>query len=198
MEINAATSAMAFSTALAPALGSGRARGEYAPAGQQQQLSNDEQRQVEKLKQRDREVRAHEAAHMAAGSGLVRGGASYQYQKGPDGKNYAVGGEVSIDSSPVRGDPEATLAKAQQIRAAAMAPADPSAQDRAVAAQAAQMAAQAQMEMARQRQEEGVGGEMPAQSNIGTSAIDSSGKLGVYSAIAGERQDSRRLLDMYL
>jgi len=117
--------------------------------GDSLQLSPDAQRQVDKLKARDQEVRAHEAAHMAAGGGLVRGGASYSYQQGPDGKRYAVGGEVSIDSSPVRGNPRATEMKAQQIEASALAPADPSGQDRKVAAQAAQMVAQAAAELAK-------------------------------------------------
>lgn len=114
-------------------------------------LSADAQRQVEKLKKIDQEVRNHEAAHMAAGAGLVRGGASFSYQRGPDGRNYAVGGEVSIDTSAVPGDPSATLRKAQQIKAAALAPQNPSPQDRTVAASADSMAAQAGQELAAQR-----------------------------------------------
>lgn len=82
---------------------------------------------------------------MTAGAGLVTSGASFTYQKGPDGVNYAIGGEVGISTSPGR-TPDETIQRAQQIRAAALAPADPSGQDRAVAAQAAQMAQQAQME----------------------------------------------------
>ena len=65
---------------------------------------------------------------------------------------YAVGGEVRISSAPVRGDPEATVEKAEQIVRAAMAPADPSPQDQAVAAQASQMAIQARLEIARNAQ----------------------------------------------
>lgn len=107
-----------------------------------------EQQQIQELKTRDREVRAHEAAHKAAAGPHARGGASYTYQRGPDGVRYAIGGEVSISLSPIEGDPEATMRKAQQIRAAALAPAEPSAQDYAVAARAAQMALQAQTEAA--------------------------------------------------
>lgn len=107
-----------------------------------------EQQQIQELKTRDREVRAHEAAHKAAAGPHARGGASYTYQRGPDGVRYAIGGEVSISLSPIEGDPEATMRKAQQIRAAALAPAEPSAQDYAVAAQAAQMVLQAQAEAA--------------------------------------------------
>jgi hypothetical protein len=110
-------------------------------------LTEEEKREVEELEKRDQEVRAHEQAHIMAGGNLVRGGASYSYKTGPDGKRYIVDGEVSIDSSPIEGDPEATIRKAEQIRRAALAPADPSGQDRRVAAMAANMAAQARQEM---------------------------------------------------
>jgi hypothetical protein len=73
---------------------------------------------------------------------------SFTYERGPDGAQYAVGGEVSIDVGPVQGDPEATIEKMRVVRAAAMAPAQPSAQDRAVAAQAMQAMLQAQADMA--------------------------------------------------
>jgi hypothetical protein len=104
--------------------------------------------EIRDLKQRDTEVKAHEQAHMAAGGGLVQGAASYTYEKGPDGAMYAVGGEVKIDTSPAR-TPEQTIRKAQQIRRAALAPAQPSAADRAVAAAASQMEAQARAEKIR-------------------------------------------------
>ncbi len=109
-----------------------------------------EQQTLDKLKARDREVRAHELAHQSAGGDLVRGGMSFTYQRGSDGQLYAVGGEVSIDTSPVNGDPAATLRKAEQIQRAALAPAQPSGQDRSVAAQAAGMAASARAELSRQ------------------------------------------------
>jgi hypothetical protein len=115
------------------------------------ELSPEALEQVAKLKARDQQVRAHEAAHMAAGGSLVRGGASFTYQQGPDGRRYAIGGEVSLDASEVPNNPQATIAKAEQLRAAALAPADPSGQDRAVAAQAMTMAAQASAELASQR-----------------------------------------------
>lgn len=65
-----------------------------------------------------------------------------------------MAGEVSIDTSPGR-TPTETLARAERIQAAALAPADPSPQDRSVAAQAAQMAAQARQELAAAEQEKG-------------------------------------------
>lgn len=111
------------------------------------------QRQIAELAARDREVRAHEQAHVAAGGSLITSGPTYTYQTGPDRRRYAVGGEVGIDTSPVRGDPEATIDKARRIRAAALAPAEPSAQDRSVAARASQMESSARVELARQQRE---------------------------------------------
>lgn len=125
-------------------------------------LSEDEQKAVQELAKRDREVKAHEAAHQASSGGHAKGGANYDYQTGPDGRQYAVGGHVDIDASPVKGNPEATLQKAQTVQRAALAPADPSGQDRSVAAAAAQMAMQAQREIAEQKNgagEAGKGGE---------------------------------------
>ncbi|OUR64233.1 hypothetical protein A9Q79_07270 [Methylophaga sp. 42_25_T18] len=111
------------------------------------QRSQQEQQQIQKLKARDRVVRAHESAHVAAGAGIVKGGATFSFQRGPDGVQYAVGGEVKIDTSAVSGDPKATLKKAEQIRAAALAPAQPSAADQSIAAKAAQMAVEARAEI---------------------------------------------------
>lgn len=109
---------------------------------------------LRQLRARDREVRSHEAAHSAAGGSLVSGGPSFTFQSGPDGRSYAIGGEVQIDTSPVKGDPQATIAKANQVRAAALAPAEPSGQDVKVASNASQLAAQARVELAAQRREE--------------------------------------------
>ncbi|GJL62798.1 MAG: hypothetical protein NPIRA04_14520 [Nitrospirales bacterium] len=118
--------------------------------------SDDENAREEtaKLRARDKQVRAHEQAHSAAAGGLAKGGASFTYERGPDGRQYAVGGEVNIDTSPVPGNPEATIRKAQQIRSAALAPADPSSQDRAVAASTATLEAQARQELQEEREEE--------------------------------------------
>jgi len=112
------------------------------------------QHELQQLKSRDREVRAHEAAHIAAGGSLIRGGANFKYQRGDDGVNYAVGGDVSIDISK-GSDPHKNLQKAEVVQRAALAPATPSATDHAVAAQANQMAAIARIEIARLNQEQG-------------------------------------------
>lgn len=117
-------------------------------------LSPEAQAQLRKLQQRDREVRAHESAHLAAAGQHAVGGAQYQYQKGPDGRMYAIGGHVSIDTSSVPGDPEETERKAEQVRRAALAPGEPSAQDTQVAAQAARMSAEARTEQRANPEEE--------------------------------------------
>ncbi|HNQ75671.1 MAG TPA: putative metalloprotease CJM1_0395 family protein, partial [Pseudothauera hydrothermalis] len=104
-------------------------------------LSPQAHQKVAELQRRDREVRAHELAHVAAGAGLIARGANFTYVTGPDGQRYAVAGDVRIDTSPGR-TPEETLRRAEQVRAAALAPADPSPQDYAVAAEAARMAAE--------------------------------------------------------
>lgn len=109
--------------------------------------SEAEQREIERLRETDRRVRQHEQAHLAAGGTYVRGGAQFSYVRGPDGKMYATGGEVSIDVSPAR-TPEATIAKMQQVRRAALAPADPSPQDRSVAAAAARAEMDARRKLA--------------------------------------------------
>ncbi|BBP44170.1 putative metalloprotease CJM1_0395 family protein [Thiosulfativibrio zosterae] len=102
---------------------------------------------ISQLKARDTEVRAHEMAHLSTAGSYARGGMSFSYQTGPDGKQYAVGGEVGIDTSPVSGDPQATLQKAQVIQRAALAPAQPSGQDIKVAAAAQKMMIDARAEM---------------------------------------------------
>ena len=115
-----------------------------------------DQAKIQELKQRDTEVRTHEQAHLSAAGQYARSGAKFEYETGPDGKRYAVGGEVSIDVSEDK-DPSKTIQKAQVIERAALAPADPSGQDRAVAAQAAQMETKARAELAKQSQEGGGG-----------------------------------------
>jgi len=117
-------------------------------------LTSEEQAQVDELKAKDQEVRTHEMAHVAAGGQHVTGGPSYEYEIGPDGKGYAVGGTVGIDTSPVAGDPEATIAKMQTVVAAALAPSKPSGQDLKVAAAARQAEAKARAELAQAKMEQ--------------------------------------------
>jgi hypothetical protein len=105
-----------------------------------------EQQEIKALKRRDQEVRSHELAHDAVG-GAYTGAPAYSFEVGPDGKKYAVGGEVSVDLSPIKGDPRATITKMQKVYAAALAPANPSIQDTRIAGSAAKLIAQAQTEL---------------------------------------------------
>jgi len=104
------------------------------------------ERIINELQRRDKEVRSHELAHAAVG-GSFTGAPNYSFETGPDGQKYAVGGEVSVDLSTVAGNPTATIAKMQKVHAAALAPANPSAQDTQVAASAIKIILQAQSEL---------------------------------------------------
>jgi len=127
-------------------------------ASNPQELDPEQKEQVKELAARDAEVKAHEAAHQAAAGGLA-GAASYTYQQGPDGKMYAIGGEVPI-SAPASSSPEEALQNARKILAAATAPGDPSGQDMAVASSAAMMQVKAQQQLAQKAQEEAEGTEI--------------------------------------
>jgi len=124
---------------------------EQATKEQAQQLQED--KVVNQLRSRDREVRSHETAHASAG-GTLAGAPQLSFTTGPDGKRYADSGEVSIDTSRVSGNPDATINKMRQVRNAALAPANPSAQDLKVAAIASQVAGQAQVELNLERNQE--------------------------------------------
>tara|TARA_B100001971_G_C18160727_1_gene521217 strand:+ start:111 stop:968 length:858 start_codon:yes stop_codon:yes gene_type:complete len=118
----------------------------------EQKVAEQEQQdteQIKELKARDTEVRIHEQAHATVG-GQYAGSPSYEYQRGPDGTNYAVGGEVQIDVAEIKGDPKATIEKMQTVRAAALAPQEPSSADRSIAADATQKLMAAQAELASQ------------------------------------------------
>lgn len=111
-----------------------------------EQLSEQEKQQVQTLKNRDAEVKAHEQAHLSALGG-EGGAANYSYTTGPDGRRYATGGEVPVSIGESTGGPEQTIAKAQKIARAAMAPAQPSAADQAARAKANQVEAKARQEL---------------------------------------------------
>ncbi|MGH0001964.1 putative metalloprotease CJM1_0395 family protein [Pseudovibrio ascidiaceicola] len=145
------------------------------------QLSDGEQEQVQELKTRDTEVRAHEQAHAAAG-GAYAGAPSYTETRGPDGHSYAIGGEVSIDSAPISGDPEASIAKLNTVIAAALAPAQPSGQDQAVAAQAQTNLAQAYTEL----REKNLGGSEEEQEASEVSGLQSLLQVQEYPETASD------------
>ena len=130
-----------------------------------QGLTEEERRIVQQLAARDREVRRHEEAHARVG-GQYAGAPSYTFERGPDGKSYAVAGSVSIDVSPVPGDPEATAEKMKVVKRAALAPAEPSAQDRQIASRAEAERLKAQGELQKEHTAE-LRGEDPEQGQFG-------------------------------
>ena len=125
------------------------------------------QQEIARLKAAEEKVKAHEAAHKAAG-GSMTGPISYSYTRGPDGRNYVTGGEVPISVSPGK-TPQETVSRMQQVIQAALAPADPSPQDRAVAAQAA-----AQLQEAQQQQAENSGSGTGKAPNTSSGAVTAS------------------------
>ncbi|HEF3299663.1 TPA: hypothetical protein R9A40_000968 [Campylobacter coli] len=116
------------------------------------ELTIQQVQQVRELQSIDRNVKAHEAAHQAAGGGLA-GAASFSYTRGPDNQMYATAGEVPIRMQKGR-TPEETIANARQVVAAAMAPADPSPQDYKVAANALKMEFEARAEATKLKAQE--------------------------------------------
>ncbi|WND03689.1 putative metalloprotease CJM1_0395 family protein [Temperatibacter marinus] len=119
------------------------------------ELTDEEKQIVADLKARDAEVRRHEQAHAASGGGYT-GAIEYEYTRGPDDQRYAISGKVSIDTSSVPDNPEATIEKMRIIQSAALAPASPSGADRAVAAEAAAKLRQAEAALKEKRSEEKV------------------------------------------
>lgn len=144
------------------------------------ELSLEDYLKLTNLKTRDREVRTHEQAHLAAAGQYAAGGASFTFQVGPDGNRYAVSGEVPVDISS-GSSPEETIRKMERIRAAALAPAQPSAADRQIAAQASMKAAQARQELLLANQ-----GEMVANSLAAKNANRDEG-TAVEDPLAGDR-----------
>lgn len=121
-------------------------------ASSEEEIVKQEQEISRELAERDREVRAHEQTHASIG-GQYASAPSYTYERGPDGRMYAVSGEVKIDTSPIPNDPQATLEKAEIIQRAALSVAEPSSADRAAAADARAMAVEARAEMLQQEKE---------------------------------------------
>lgn len=133
------------------ALSAKNTKGTASADASRQQLSAEQQHAIQQLQQVDRTVRAHEQAHLSAGRGVVTSGARFEYTYVPDGKQYAVGGEVSIDTSSER-KPQANIDKGRLVQAAALAPKNPSPQDYRVAAKGGQLVSQGQDDLVREQQ----------------------------------------------
>jgi hypothetical protein len=171
---------------------SGQQQGAQKPSTGPQDLTVEEQQMVTELKQRDMEVKAHEMAHLAVAGQYARGGASYTYQQGPDGRRYAVGGEVSIDMGAEK-TPEETIQKMRAVRRAAMAPAEPSSTDRSVAANAAALESRARQELQAEETEEA----KAAQEQSAASESEATpGESGAETAAPLESQHAPRSIDV--
>ena len=151
-------------------------------------LTPDDKQVVLRLVARDTAVRAHEAAHQAAARGLG-GAASFSYETGPDGRRYAVGGEVPVAIRSGR-TPQETIANAQVVRSAALAPADPSSQDMAVASQATQIEAEARQQITQSRAHGDDDGD-PLTKNVGKAK----GGGGDFSQVPGTAEDGAAAAD---
>ena len=161
------------------ARGPGQQRDPAGGSGAPDQLSPEEQQTVVKLKQRDLEVKTHEAAHLANAGQYAAGGPSYSYQTGPDGKKYAVGGEVPIDIGKEK-TPEQTVQKMRIVRRAALAPANPSAADRNIAAAASMAEAEAMQEM---RSPENNSSDRKSEQNIGSTPQQPQDETGMRQSL---------------
>ena len=107
--------------------------------------------------------------------------------RGPDGQQYAVSGEVSIDVSRAN-SAAATAEKMEAVIRAALAPANPSAQDLAVAAQARQVLNEVSQEAREERQgnaEGGANGDKSSPSFIAANA---------YEIVQQQQEDAADLL----
>ena len=169
--------------------------GEPKSVGGKSELTEEEKQKVDELEKRDREVRQHEAGHKAAAGQHATGGPKFEYTRGPDGKQYATGGEVGIDTSAVPDDPQATIRKMQQVRRAATAPAHPSSQDRTVAAKASQIEARARMELVeKEREERTTAGTAPSASGSSRAAGAPSES---FAALFSQSRSSGSFIDVH-
>lgn len=165
-------------------------------------LNEEERKEVERLKKRDREVRAHEQAHKAAG-GPHAGQITFETERGPDGRAYAVGGEVKIDTSEIPNNPQGTIRKLETVKRAALAPSQPSSQDRQVAAQADAKIRQARLELREQKaaeeaekKERRADGTDETRSDSKTTATEQAGSRPPGGGNPGGTLDPGSLLDL--
>lgn len=117
------------------------------------ELTSAQKALVQKLQITDQKVKEHEAAHISVGGSVITSGANFSYTQGPDKRLYATSGEVGIDTSP-ESTPRETIPKMQLVRAAALAPSDPSGTDYQVASTATLLEMQARFQLSVEIKEE--------------------------------------------
>jgi hypothetical protein len=98
-------------------------RAAAAIARRPEPLSAAEEETVAWLRQRDAQVRQDETTHAALGGDLA-GPIGYVYRRGPDGRQYAVGGALGSGATATPGDP-AELRRPGARQAAAATPSTP-------------------------------------------------------------------------
>lgn len=96
------------------------------------ELTPEELATIQGLQQAEKSVRVHEQAHKAV-SVDVTSGIMYTHTTSPDNERYITGGEVSITAG-TSSKEEEILQILENVRDAALAPADPSPQDLRIAA----------------------------------------------------------------
>jgi hypothetical protein len=158
--------------------------------------NSDKKRIIDNLRSIDAEVRAHEMSHLAAAGQFATSGPTYVYITGPDGKQYAVGGEISISLSSVSGNPEATIQKARAIRNAALSVGDPSSADLSVAAAATQIEMAALASLAMQRFEKTESSLVSTEKELETGKVFNHPALQGYSS-SMQLHDAEPIVDMY-
>jgi hypothetical protein len=133
--------------------GEGRPERELAqPKGglrSETELSAEELQKLRELERKDQQVRTRDMAFLAAAGGAA-GSVALEYETGPDGRRYAVGADIKLDTS-AGATPEQTLAKARALRAATMSARSDSSADASAAAKAVRMEAEARAEIERAR-----------------------------------------------
>lgn len=103
-------------------------------------LTPREEKLVQQLERIDKDVHEHELQHYLAAQPYSRA-PEYFEVTGPDGRRFAVSGITAFDASPIAGDTEATIRKLDSLVRAALAPREPSEEDRRVAATLEQLVA---------------------------------------------------------
>lgn len=83
--------------------------------GEKNYDENDYQRVLNKFKNKDNEVRIHEQTH--ASGATTTSAINYNYQVGPDGKLYAMGGSVRFDTS-IPENSQSAKVKLEQLKKA--------------------------------------------------------------------------------
>ncbi|WP_181905229.1 putative metalloprotease CJM1_0395 family protein [Aestuariispira insulae] len=155
------------------------------------QLTEADLARIRQLSLQDSQVRLNEEAHVRVG-GQYAGSPSYEFETGPDNRQYAISGEVSFNDTPIAGNPEATIRKLSIVKNAALAPAEPSTQDRAIASKASNGITQAQAQLrAQQLQERAEANREEADAKLAESRAEAKARNEAQNASASGEETRR-------